>query len=428
MDNKEFKNKESEDNKRNQFVSIVLCGTLAISLFFPFMYSRYDDPIPVIGTMSQEQMEEMGFTTKPDADDSDIWESDDGGDNNAETSKTTVTVSDTENDTRITVVFPLDINSAGVNELVMVKGIGEVIAKRIVDYRGLNGYFYSLDELLNVEGIGEKKLESLKGYICIHYEELPETLPQPQVTTAEKAEVTAETTVPVYNSEIEEETSVKTVVTEELVMVTEEFITDYEEPFEAETENPYQKYWEEYLLNTSTEKITSEKYYPEFPLDLNTACAEDLIFIKGVGMSTANKIVEYARTEGFASVEDLLNISGIGEAKLDMIRPYVYVNSSVTTTSYKNTDSDTDTETISESVSSVESSQTTLPDSPPEIYRVNINTCGKDDLLQLPGIDESAADRILAFRSESGYFENIEELSFAIPDNILSGIWNYVYV
>ena len=61
----------------------------------------------------------------------------------------------------------LDINSATVSQLMELPGIGETIAQRIVDYRKENGKFYVLEDLLLVEGIGEKKLQAIKALVKV---------------------------------------------------------------------------------------------------------------------------------------------------------------------------------------------------------------------------------------------------------------------
>lgn len=65
------------------------------------------------------------------------------------------------------VTFPVNINTATARELDALPGIGEVIAQRIIDYRNAHGPFQSVDELINVKGIGEKKLADLKPYATV---------------------------------------------------------------------------------------------------------------------------------------------------------------------------------------------------------------------------------------------------------------------
>ena len=63
--------------------------------------------------------------------------------------------------------YRLDLNTATKVQLMELPGIGETTAARILDYREQNGRFSSTDELLNVEGIGEKKLLQIEPYIMV---------------------------------------------------------------------------------------------------------------------------------------------------------------------------------------------------------------------------------------------------------------------
>jgi len=62
---------------------------------------------------------------------------------------------------------PIDINKASIVTLATLPGIGENIAKRIVDYRIKNGFFMDINQLRLVKGVGVKKFEKLAGLIKI---------------------------------------------------------------------------------------------------------------------------------------------------------------------------------------------------------------------------------------------------------------------
>lgn len=62
---------------------------------------------------------------------------------------------------------PLDLNSAAVDELMLLPGIGEVIARRIVEYRGQNGSFSQVSELVAVRGISERMVRYLAPYVMV---------------------------------------------------------------------------------------------------------------------------------------------------------------------------------------------------------------------------------------------------------------------
>jgi competence ComEA-like helix-hairpin-helix protein len=61
----------------------------------------------------------------------------------------------------------VNLNTAGVNQLCRLPGVGEITAKRIIAYREKNGAFFDAEELLLVEGIGKVKYEGLKDLITI---------------------------------------------------------------------------------------------------------------------------------------------------------------------------------------------------------------------------------------------------------------------
>ena len=62
----------------------------------------------------------------------------------------------------------IDINHAMTGDLQLLPGIGEVTAERIIEYRERTGGFKSIDEIMNVKGIGAKKFEKMKNLITVN--------------------------------------------------------------------------------------------------------------------------------------------------------------------------------------------------------------------------------------------------------------------
>ncbi len=61
-------------------------------------------------------------------------------------------------------------------------------------------------------------------------------------------------------------------------------------------------------------------------ININTASVDDFSKIPGIGSSIASRIVEYRKENGkFSTVEDIKNVSGIGDAKFNNIKNYIYV-------------------------------------------------------------------------------------------------------
>ncbi len=72
---------------------------------------------------------------------------------------------------RGTAQFQIDINDADWPEFSVLPGVGETLARRIVESRATEGRFADIEELRRVRGIGPKTLERIKPYL----RPLPET-------------------------------------------------------------------------------------------------------------------------------------------------------------------------------------------------------------------------------------------------------------
>jgi competence protein ComEA len=61
----------------------------------------------------------------------------------------------------------INLNTASLAQLASLSGVGKKKAAAIIEYRTKNGKFKSVDDLVNVKGIGKKMLQKLKGKVKI---------------------------------------------------------------------------------------------------------------------------------------------------------------------------------------------------------------------------------------------------------------------
>lgn len=191
------------------------------------------------------------------------------------TSATTQNITTTKSTEKI-VNFPVSLNTATHEELVCIKGIGDVTAQKIIEYRDSIGGFTSRYQLLEINGIGESKMNTIMEYTYIENEILE------------------------YNQEPENESP-------------QEFINN---------ENGYPQ------ENNIYEDTPIEEPQPniEFPINLNTATLEELCYIPNVDKTIAQEILNLRDTiQYYSNPYELLYIDSISESFLSDIIQYVYV-------------------------------------------------------------------------------------------------------
>lgn len=146
-------------------------------------------------------------------------------------------------------------------------------------------------------------------------------------------------------------------------------------------------------------------------IELNTATIESLEELPGIGPSMAERIVAY-RTEvgGFSYLDQLMEIPGIGEAKLNGLRPYVSIDTTLVKVLVKKPAS-----TLTEDTTTARETTTldTLPLWPIKLKageKLELNSAKIEDLQRLPGIGLAFAQRIHDYRTRLGGYYSTEQV------------------
>jgi len=80
------------------------------------------------------------------------------------------------------------------------------------------------------------------------------------------------------------------------------------------------------VQTTMLDEQATDTLQVNYPLDINTATAEELATVDGIGTTRANAIIEYREyLGGYTSVEQIMDIEGFGESVYAQIAPYLTV-------------------------------------------------------------------------------------------------------
>lgn len=235
--------------KRRKAYTAALCGTAIIffAVFGVLNYYGTKKAVPVISYVGETSLQTSAEEKA-----------------NAIQTETMTKKYVEKNDSSDTIEYPLDLNTATVEELCSINGIGEVTAEKITAY-AVNVGFVTVDELANIDGVGEKKAELLKKYVTVKKKE-------------EKSEKAAALTAENTSEQVTEQTAAEAAASQLSKLI-----------------------------------------------NINTASKEELMELDGVGEIIAERIIEYRSNRTFENVEELTNVKGIGEKKMENIRPYVTV-------------------------------------------------------------------------------------------------------
>lgn len=166
----------------------------------------------------------------------------------------------------------IDLNRAERTDLEQVPGLGPALAREITDHRHRYGPFSSVEELRRVKGVGPVTLDKVRTYLTVTATTFPPTPATPEPLVLERRPSPA----PVA---------------------------------------PYPR------KGGSGGKVQAG----DPPINVNTASADELMRLPGVGPVTAQNIIAARTAKPFTSVADLDRAKGIGPKTLDKIRPFVVV-------------------------------------------------------------------------------------------------------
>jgi competence ComEA-like helix-hairpin-helix protein len=157
-------------------------------------------------------------------------------------------------------VFPVDINTAGLERLQDITGVGPVIASRIIEDRTMRGPFYFIEDIRRVNGVGDATFEKMRYQITVGNVTPPAPPPPSPPSSPPKLE-------PIPS------------------------------PAPVET-------------TPASAKI-----------NINTAGLEELQEITGVGPVISQRIIDYRTQNGpFQKTQDIKNVKGIGDATFEKMK------------------------------------------------------------------------------------------------------------
>src|ERR1043166_1311835 len=176
------------------------------------------------------------------------------------------------------------------------------------------------------------------------------------------------------------------------------------------------------LAQTTTKKSSSQSEPKKQKVDVNSADAQTLQELPGIGPALADKIIA---GRPYHKLADLGKVEGIGESKLNALKGHVTFGSTTAASTEKKQKKDSTAKstasTESKSPSTTASTTRKQGDEPLSPtgkssgtlspgQKININTATAEQLDALPGIGPVNSQAIIDYRNEHGKFKSIEEI------------------
>jgi len=298
----------------------------------------------------------------------------------------------------------IDINTASEQDLQKITGVGPVTASNIIEYRKSNR-FEKIDDLIRVTGIGPATLARIKEQGCAYIKENQDVkrinennrdiclLNSVDINTADIKSLEKITGVgPVTaNNIIEHRKSNRFEKIDDLLRVT---------GIGPATLARIKEQGCAYVAIINNRRVSSfQSNKPQECLlnsiELNSASKEFLEQLTGVGSVIASKIIEQRNLNQFRKIDDLANVSGIGESTLNKIKNQgcAYI---------KETNLNSFVEVQKEIIK--EENQNCLLNS------IDINTADSKSLEKITGVGPVTANKIIEYRKNK-LFQSLDDLN-----------------
>ncbi|MBP3793064.1 MAG: helix-hairpin-helix domain-containing protein [Ruminococcus sp.] len=186
---------------------------------------------------------------------------------------------ETQSAIKASVTFPIDVNKADKDAFCAIDGVGEYLAGQIISYRSEVKVIHSVDQLIEVDGIGKKTLDHIRSYLYVS-----DDVRQAYTTTRKTAASKQETVSPRITAK---QTTVKS---------------------SSKTQ-------------TTTEETKSLKQ-----VNINTACAKEIADSLLITEENAQKIVDIReKIHKYSAKEEILLADAVTQDYFNQIKDYILV-------------------------------------------------------------------------------------------------------